>query len=143
MPIDGAHPLPAVLEAAGEHARATGHSPMFAYTLIADQNDTPEDAGHLADLVLDFASKHGIRPRLSLIPFNRFEGNDFERSARMDAFREALSARGAFSILRYSGGGDVGAACGQLVTESRSLRQSAAASGAFVPRATAPEKRPL
>jgi 23S rRNA (adenine2503-C2)-methyltransferase len=118
MPIDGAHPLASVMEAAGEHARATGHAPMFAYTLLAGHNDDDTDAAALAELVLDFAKVHGVRPRLSLIPFNRFEGNDFERSARMEAFREALSARGAFSIVRYSGGGDVGAACGQLVTAS-------------------------
>ena len=118
MPIDGAHPLASVMEAAGEHARATGHAPMFAYTLLAGHNDGDDDAAALADLVLDFARTHGVRPRLSLIPFNRFDGNDFERSERMEAFREALSARGAFSIVRYSGGGDVGAACGQLVTET-------------------------
>lgn len=118
MPIEGAHPLASVMEAAGEHARATGHAPMFAYTLLAGHNDANDDAAALADLVLDFARAHGVRPRLSLIPFNRFDGNDFERSERMEAFREALSARGAFSIVRYSGGGDVGAACGQLVTET-------------------------
>lgn len=115
MPIDGAHPLSSVMEAAGEHARATGHAPMFAYTLLAGHNDTDEDAAGLADLVRSFAATHGVRPRLSLIPFNGFEGSGFERSARLDAFRNALAAAGAFAIVRYSGGGDVGAACGQLV----------------------------
>ncbi len=115
MPIDGAHPLSAVLEAAGEHARITGHAPMFAYTLLAGHNDTGEDAAHLADLVTGFAARHGVRPRLSLIPFNTFEGTSFDRSPRLAAFRDALAKGGAPAIVRYSGGGDVGAACGQLV----------------------------
>ena len=122
MPIDGAHPLATVLDAAGEHARATGHAPMFAFTLLAGKNDRDEDAAALAALVLGFGRDHGVRPRLSLIPFNRFDGNDFERSDRLSAFRDALSARGVPSIVRYSGGGDVGAACGQLVTESSGAR---------------------
>lgn len=115
MPIDGAHPLSVVLEAAGEHARITGHAPMFAYTLLAGHNDADEDAAHLAGLVTGFAARHGVRPRLSLIPFNTFDGTTFDRSARLVAFRDALARGGAPAIVRYSGGGDVGAACGQLV----------------------------
>lgn len=114
MPIDAAHPLTEVLEAAGEHARATGRSPMWAYTLLEGQNDADEDAAALADLALAFAAKHGKAPRLSLIPYNAAPDLPFARSPRMDAFRDALHARGVGSILRYSGGGDVGAACGQL-----------------------------
>jgi 23S rRNA (adenine2503-C2)-methyltransferase len=38
----------------------------------------------------------------------------FARSARLEASRAVLSAAGVGSIVRYSGGGDVGAACGQL-----------------------------
>jgi 23S rRNA (adenine2503-C2)-methyltransferase len=92
---------------------------MWAYTLLADQNDATEDALALAELALRFASKFGASPRLSLIPYNTIEGASFERSARArsDAFREALLSRGVGAILRYSGGGDVGAACGQLVRE--------------------------
>jgi 23S rRNA (adenine2503-C2)-methyltransferase len=119
MPIDGAHSLAGVLEAAGEHARITGHAPMFAYTLLAGHNDADDDAAHLAALVLDFATAHGVRPRLSLIPFNDFSQTVFQRSPRLEAFRAALAARGAFAITRYSGGGDVGAACGQLVAPAR------------------------
>ncbi|WP_437663822.1 23S rRNA (adenine(2503)-C(2))-methyltransferase RlmN [Sorangium sp. So ce1182] len=132
MPIDGAHPLEEVLAAVGEHARATGHAPMWAYTLLADQNDTDEDAASLAALVRSFAAEHGISPRLSLIPYNAIGVADaplpspdgveasgaaadpFARSARLEAFRAVLSASGVGSIVRYSGGGDVGAACGQL-----------------------------
>jgi 23S rRNA (adenine2503-C2)-methyltransferase len=114
MPIDRAHPLDEVLEAAGEHARVTGRSPMWAFTLLEGQNDSDDDARALADLARSFAEKHGKSPRISLIPYNAAPGLPFARSARMEAFRDALHARGVGSILRYSGGGDVGAACGQL-----------------------------
>ncbi|MBC7018245.1 hypothetical protein, partial [Salmonella enterica] len=35
-----------------------------------------------------------------------------------DAFREALRTRGVFTHKRYSGGGDVAAACGQLAARA-------------------------
>ncbi|XXX82243.1 radical SAM protein [Sorangium sp. So ce134] len=132
MPIDGAHPLDEVLAAVGEHARATGHAPMWAYTLLAGQNDADEDAASLAALARGFAAQHGVSPRLSLIPYNAIGAADapqpspggtgdggaaadpFARSTRLEAFRAVLSAAGVGSIVRYSGGGDVGAACGQL-----------------------------
>ncbi len=115
MPIDGAHPLEEVLEAAGEHARETGLAPMFAYTLLAGQNDGDDDAAALADLCERFRARAGKGPRLSLIPWNSFDdAGGLARSDRIDAFRAALRARGLGVIVRYSGGGDVGAACGQL-----------------------------
>lgn len=119
MPIDAAHPLEEVLEAAAEHARATGLSPMFAYTLLAGRNDGDEDAAALANLCERFRALAGKGPRLSLIPWNEFEAGDFARSDRLDAFRAVLRARGHGTIVRYSGGGDVGAACGQLATSRR------------------------
>jgi 23S rRNA (adenine2503-C2)-methyltransferase len=114
MPIDGAHPLDEVLAAAGEHARITRMAPMFAYTLLAGDNDADADADALADLVAAFTAKHGISPRLSLIPYNAIGDDRFARSERLDAFRAVLRGRKVGTIVRYSGGGDVGAACGQL-----------------------------
>ncbi len=119
MPIDDKHPLPTVLEAVGEHARVSGHAPMWAYTLLGGDNDDEEAADALAGLVLAFTATYGIRPRLSLIPFNPAPGLGFVTPATssIEAFRAKLRARGVGSILRYSGGGDVGAACGQLAPQ--------------------------
>jgi 23S rRNA (adenine2503-C2)-methyltransferase len=115
MPIDGAHPLEDVLAAAGEHARATRHSPMFAYTLLAGVNDGDDDAAALAELILRFRAKYEATLRLSLIPYNAIgPGDVFARSERLEAFRAVLRVRGVGTIVRYSGGSDVGAACGQL-----------------------------
>ncbi len=118
MPIDAAHPLEAALEAAAFHAETTGLSPLFAVTLLAGQNDTPEDARALGALVCAFHQKTGRRPRLSVIPYNAISEIDDPFARVSDeaeaAFRSELRAAGVYTHKRYSGGGDVDAACGQL-----------------------------
>ncbi len=119
MPIDQAHPLEEVLEAAVEHARLTGLAPMWAITPIEDVNDTDEDARELARLAREFSDKTGLRPRISIVPYNAIDSDQpprFARSgaARESAFRKTLSEAGLPSHKRYSGGSDVSAACGQL-----------------------------
>ena len=90
MPIDRAHPLDEVLEAAVEHARTTGLAPMWAVTPLAGVNDSPEDARALAERARAFAERAGVRPRLSVIPYNSIGENDpFERASpeALDLFR--------------------------------------------------------
>ena len=137
MPIARAHSLDEVLAAAAEHARTTGLAPMWAITLLAGINDSDDDARAIAALARTFADDTGVRPRLSIIAYNAIDddhpfaspvargaggrappdrlGEPFERSPREQAFRAAL---GLPSHRRYSGGGDVGAACGQLAARS-------------------------
>jgi len=117
IPLESRYPLDTVLCAAGEHARATNLAPLFAYTLLADTNDTSEDAAALAAMVKSFAESYGKRPRLSLIPYNSIGGDDpFKRAdeTRHARFREMLIGAGVVPTRRYSGGADVAAACGQL-----------------------------
>jgi 23S rRNA (adenine2503-C2)-methyltransferase len=122
MPIDRAHDLDDVLEAAAEHVALTDLAPMWAVTLLAGVNDTVEDANALADRVLAFRARTGTNPRLTVIPYNAIDdgpegqADPFVRvsDGAEDAFRDALRARSVFTHKRYSGGGDVGAACGQL-----------------------------
>jgi 23S rRNA (adenine2503-C2)-methyltransferase len=118
MPIEGSHALADVMDACVEHARLTGLSPMWAVTPLADVNDTLEDARELARLARDFTAKTGLRPRISLIPYNRIDADadPFARSTEESeaAFREALRDAGFGTHKRYSGGADVHAGCGQL-----------------------------
>ncbi len=123
MPVDLAHPLAEVLVACVEHARTTGYRPMWAYTLLEGVNDGGEDARALADLAVSFAARAGIPPRISLLAYNAIDepGRDpFRRSSpgRESAFRDALREAGVFTKRRYSGGSDVGAACGQLAARA-------------------------
>lgn len=123
MPIDGAHPLQEVYAACVEHARATGLSPMWAVTLLAGVNDSPDDARALSELARRFADDTGRRPRISVIPYNSIaEGAEDPFARSSDAaearFRDTLHALGTPSHKRYSGGSDVGAACGQLAAQT-------------------------
>jgi 23S rRNA (adenine2503-C2)-methyltransferase len=116
MPIEQANPLDEVMEAAAEHGQRTGLAPMWAITPLAGVNDTEEDARALAELARSFEVRAGVRPRLSVVPYNRIaEGEDdpFSRG-QVEVFLERLVAHGLRPHLRYSGGSDVGAACGQL-----------------------------
>lgn len=118
MPIESAHALPEVIAAAVEHAQLTRQAPMFAVTLLRGRNDTPEDIEALAALIHDFKARAGVRPRLTLLAYNTIAADDdpFVRVPPADeaALRDALAARGVFTHRRYSGGGEVDAACGQL-----------------------------
>jgi 23S rRNA (adenine2503-C2)-methyltransferase len=116
MPIDGAHPLDEVIEAVEEHARVTGLAPMWALTLLAGVNDTAEDAHALASLAHRFAARTGVRPRVSVVPYNAAVDVPSDPYARGDVARfvELLAAQGLRAHVRYSGGADVAAACGQL-----------------------------
>jgi 23S rRNA (adenine2503-C2)-methyltransferase len=119
MPIDGAHPLAEVYAAAVEHATLTELSPLWAVTLLAGVNDGEEDAVALATLARRFHTDTGRTPRISVIPYNRIadDASDPFRRVTDEAerrFRDALHAAGTFTHKRYSGGSDIGAACGQL-----------------------------
>jgi 23S rRNA (adenine2503-C2)-methyltransferase len=118
MPIEKSHSLSEVMDACVLHARTTGLAPLWAVTPLAGKNDTLDDAHHLAGLAKAFVSRTGLRPRLSLIPYNPIAetADPFQRS-REDAeavFREALREAGFGTHKRYSGGADVQAGCGQL-----------------------------
>lgn len=124
MPIADRHDLEDVIAAAADHARLTGHAPMWAVTLLDGINDGDADARALAERALAFAAATGRRPRISLLDYNPIgdgpadatppAADPFTRSPRMNAFRDVLAAAGLPSHRRYSGGSDVNAACGQL-----------------------------
>ena len=125
MPIARAHELDEVLAAAADHARSTGLAPMWAVTLLDGINDSDDDARTLAAKARAFEADTGKRPRISIIAYNApdvekggleiGDSDPFQRSTREAAYRAAL---GLPSHRRYSGGGDVGAACGQLAGRS-------------------------
>jgi 23S rRNA (adenine2503-C2)-methyltransferase len=120
MPIEAAHSLEDVIVAVEEHARATGLAPMWAVTPLAGVNDTAADAEALAALIHRFEARVGIRPRLSVVPYNAIDVAERDPFQRGDigGFVDRLVAAGVKAHVRYSGGGDVGAACGQLAGTS-------------------------
>jgi 23S rRNA (adenine2503-C2)-methyltransferase len=122
MPIADAHAWEDVFEASVFHAEYTGMAPMWALTPLAGHNDTNEDAERLAAEIQRFQARTGHRPRLTLIPYNAIGDDDpFQRQSAVQEseFATALAHYGAPPKRRYSGGGDIQAACGQLATARR------------------------
>jgi 23S rRNA (adenine2503-C2)-methyltransferase len=117
LPVEAANPLDEVLEATAEYVRTRGDAPMLAVTLLGGVNTSDEDADAFGRLAIAFRDKTGVAPRLSLVTYNPSEGDGFARASdeELRRFHDRLSRFGVPVVRRYSGGGDVGAACGQLV----------------------------
>ncbi len=133
MPIDRSHPLDEVIDAAVEHARVTGLAPLWAVTLLEGVNDSADDARALALLARSFVERAGVRPRVTIVPYNSIdaESDPFRRvsDAGVSAFRDAMASEGFVPHIRYSGGGDVAAACGQLAGRPLAPEAGEAAAG--------------
>lgn len=121
MPIADAHPWEEVLDAAVEHAQATGLAPLWAVTPLRGFNASFDDGQRLGESARGFWERTQIRPRISVIPYNSIGGEDpFERPSETELaeFERGIRASGYPSHRRYSGGSDVSAACGQLAAQA-------------------------
>jgi 23S rRNA (adenine2503-C2)-methyltransferase len=118
MPIANAHPFEEVLEAVAEHVQLTGLAPLWAVTPLAQVNDDFEDGAALGATARAFWERTGVRPRVTVIPYNAIAEQDdpFSRASdeRHAEFVRGIESTGYRAHRRYSGGGDVNAACGQL-----------------------------
>ena len=87
----------------------------FEYVLLAGVNDRPEDARALARLLAD------VKAKVNLIPLNPAAGIPFDRPSddAVDGFARILASRGVTVSVRKSRGGDIRAACGQLLVEGQ------------------------
>jgi 23S rRNA (adenine2503-C2)-methyltransferase len=120
VPVEASNPLAEVLDAAAEYVAVTGDAPMFAVTPLSGVNTSDEDVDAFGAMVQAFRARTGVSPRVSIVPYNAIGGDDpFVRAGDEESkrFRDRLSALGVPVVLRYSGGSDVGAACGQLVAK--------------------------
>jgi 23S rRNA (adenine2503-C2)-methyltransferase len=109
MPIERAHATFDLVEALHDHARARRTRVLVEYVLLGGVNDSTADAERLARL---------LDPRLvkvDLIDVNGDVGG-FRRSSPQvrSAFLDVLSAARIPFAIRYSGGQEVSAGCGQL-----------------------------
>ncbi len=114
MPIDDRWPLADVMAAIRDHAAATGVRATLAYVVIGGVNCTPAHARALGALIGD------LRIKLNLIDVTD-ETGAYRRAteAELAAFRDALAELGVPVVRRYSGGADIGAACGTLAATRR------------------------
>ena len=113
MPIERTHPTHELVAALHDHARARRTRVLVEYVLLGGVNDSPADAEALARLLDRSLVK------LDLIDVNGEVGG-FRRSSRetRSTFLDVLSRAGIPFGIRYSGGQDVRAGCGQLAGAS-------------------------
>ena len=110
MPVAKAYPLPELMRACRDHAEKTGRRVTFEFALIEGQNDTPQTAKELADLL------RGMLCHVNLIPLNPVTETGMTGSSRKAAahFRDMLESMGIPATVRRQLGADIDAACGQL-----------------------------
>ncbi len=123
VPINKKYPLHQLLAACQRYVAGKVHRRItMEYVMLKDINDLDTHAYELAQVLKDVPSK------VNLIPFNSFPGADFQCSdtKRMEKFRNILIKAGFPTIIRKTRGGDIAAACGQLVGQvnDRTRRQA-------------------
>ena len=115
MPVNRRYPLARLMAMCRALPVPQRRRITFEYVMLADVNDSVDDAQRLARLL------RGIRSKVNLIPFNPFPGSGFASSspATVRRFQEQLLAAGVHATVRQSRGQDIQAACGQLALAGR------------------------
>jgi 23S rRNA (adenine2503-C2)-methyltransferase len=110
MPIERRWPLPDLMDALRAYAASRGGGRVtLAYVGIGGRNLTPQHARQLIALT------EGLRVRISLINVQDDSGRYAPPTDQeVSTFRDEMSKAGIPVVRRYSGGGDIGAACGTL-----------------------------
>jgi 23S rRNA (adenine2503-C2)-methyltransferase len=114
LPVENTHPLPTLVEQIRRYASERDERVMLAYVVIRGFNTGLEDAQALK------AVFEGIPVKIDLIDVTDPTGVYQPPSAEeLNAFREHLQILGSPIARRYSGGKDIGAACGTLEASQR------------------------
>ncbi len=110
MPINRTYPLAALLAACRNFPLPNRRMITIEYVLVRGINDSLDDAKRLVRLL------RGIPVKVNLIPFNEFEGCDYQcpEQQAIDRFHGYLLEKNLTVITRASRGADISAACGQL-----------------------------
>lgn len=118
VPINRKYGLKDLLDACRRFPVKRRERITFEYVMLNEVNDTPEDARRLVKLL------HGIRGKVNLLPLNEAAGIPFDRpsDARVNQFARILADHGVTVSVRKSRGRDIRAACGQLITESKTTQ---------------------
>ena len=110
MLLNKKYPIEELLKTLKEYPLPPNRRITFEYVMIKKLNDSIEDAKKLSNML------KGIKCKINLIPFNSFEGVDYEAPdyKNVEDFRNILISQHYTTIIRKSKGADICAACGQL-----------------------------
>lgn len=112
IPIAKKYPLDELRGALAEVNRLQNCTVMIEYLMLADVNDSDDDARELVTWL------DGLNVHVNLIPYNPIDDAPHligTEQQRRDAFAGMLKQAGLKTTIRYSLGNDIAAACGQLV----------------------------
>jgi 23S rRNA (adenine2503-C2)-methyltransferase len=120
MPINRKYNVATLLDACEYFASRRKQRITFEYILIADVNDSDEQAHLLAKHVQRLSAK------INLIPYNTVAGLEWSRPSRnrQEKFLSILRERGVAATLRREKGHDIEAACGQLRLQTKRVEQA-------------------
>lgn len=120
MPINRKYNVATLLDACEYFATRRKQRITFEYILIANVNDSEEQAHLLA--------KHARRlsAKINLIPYNTVAGLEWSRPSRnrQEKFVAILREHGVAATLRREKGHDIEAACGQLRLQTKKVEQA-------------------
>jgi 23S rRNA (adenine2503-C2)-methyltransferase len=110
VPVNRNIGIEAILAAADEFFEQTGRRVTYEYVVLAERNDSREQARELAGLL------YGRNAHVNLIPMNAVTELPFHDPAaeRLRTFVEILEQAGVTTTVRKRKGADIDAACGQL-----------------------------
>ena len=121
VPINQKYPIDNLLDACKNYlsAQKDNRHITIEYILIDGINDSLSHARSLSKILTGLACK------INLIPFNPFDGCDYNRSMdkNIEVFRRHLSNKGFITTLRVTRGDDIDGACGQLVGNLKKATQ--------------------
>ena len=113
VPINKKYPIKDLMQACHNYLNAGSQQRhiLFEYVMLDGVNDLPEHAKSLAKLL------NGMPTKVNLIPFNPFPKTQYKTSKKdtIKHFQDILFKSGIRTTTRRTRGGDVDAACGQLV----------------------------
>ena len=115
MPVNKRYPIAELIAATRVYTEKTRRRVSFEYVLLKEENDFPEQAAQLGQLL----RPKGEQPLLchvNLIPWNPVPGTPLGRSDRRRVlnFQSVLREHGVPCTVRVERGVDIAAACGQL-----------------------------
>ncbi len=113
IPANRKYPLDDLLDACKNYTDKTGRRITFEYALIHGLNDNYENAMALSRRL------KGMLCHVNLIPLNstkKFDGSGSNHD-RVSSFKSVLDKNGIPCSVRLKRGIDIGAGCGQLVSE--------------------------
>ena len=108
MPINKVYNISQVINAIKSYIIKTNRRVTIEYVMLNMVNDYEENAIELANLL------KGLNVYVNLIPYNETKNIGFQKSKRIEEFKNTLIKNNINVTVRKEFGGNISAACGQL-----------------------------